>query len=134
MECVLTATNDSKTMHYCDLFTNVLEAHGGLECLTIRTFDGKVIELRTNPRSSFPPFDWGTTRCHAIQIAYFLSASNWNYLTEPFGFTYTGVQAREIEPWQEDGETGVASQSRLPKATPTTTPTSCCAAWTTRPT
>ena len=29
----------------------------------------------------------------------------WNYLTEPFGFTYPGVQAREIEAWNEDGAT-----------------------------
>ena len=29
----------------------------------------------------------------------------WNYLTAPFVFVAPGVQAREIEPWQEDGET-----------------------------
>jgi len=29
----------------------------------------------------------------------------WNYLTEPFVFTYPGVETREIEPWREDGET-----------------------------
>jgi hypothetical protein len=29
----------------------------------------------------------------------------WNYFTEPFLFTYPGVEAREIEPWHEDGQT-----------------------------
>lgn len=28
-----------------------------------------------------------------------------DYLTEPFVFTYPGVEAREVEPWDEDGET-----------------------------
>ena len=64
----------------------------------------------------------------AIQVAYFASAAMWNYLTEPFGFTYPGVQAREIEPWNENGETwrrlAVTFRARGPRpashwATPT---------------
>jgi hypothetical protein len=86
------------------------------EHVTIRTLDGEIVESRTDPRSSFPQFDWETTRWDAIQIAYFLSASNWNYLTEPFGFTYTGVQAQEIEPWQEDGETWRRLAVTFPKS------------------
>ena len=173
MERVLTITNNSKTMHYSDLLTNVLEAHGGLdnwlratkltatlsfggpfwagrgwpdhleltatldtqrehimlagsdrvsifdvgpERLTINTLDSKVVESRTDPRSSFPQFDWATTRWDAIQIAYFLSASNWNYFTEPFGFTYAGVRTQEIEPWQEDGETWRRLAVTFPKS------------------
>jgi hypothetical protein len=38
-------------------------------------------------------------------VAYFTSAATWNYLSEPFALSYPGVQAREIEPWNEDGET-----------------------------
>jgi hypothetical protein len=166
-------TTNSKTIHYCDLLTNVLEAHGGLdnwrratkltarlsfggpfwagrgwpddfeltatldtqrehitlagsdrvsifdvdpERVTIRTLDGEVVESRTAPRSSFPQFDWETTRWDAIQIGYFLSASNWNYFTEPFGFTYAGVQAQEIEPWQEDGQTWRRLAVTFPKS------------------
>jgi hypothetical protein len=41
---------------------------------------------------------------NAIQVAYFASAACWNYLTTPFVFTYPGVEAREIEPWEEDGQ------------------------------
>ena len=65
-----------------------------------------MIEERTRPRDSFPSqFDPFATPWDAIQVAYFASAAMWNYLTEPFGFTYPGVQAREIEPWNEDGAT-----------------------------
>jgi hypothetical protein len=33
------------------------------------------------------------------------SAAVSNHLTEPFVFTYPGVNTHEIEPWQENGET-----------------------------
>jgi hypothetical protein len=60
----------------------------------------------TAPRGGFPlPFDDYTTPWDAIQVAYFTSAAVWNYLTAPFVFVAPGVQAREIEPWQEDGQT-----------------------------
>jgi hypothetical protein len=76
------------------------------ERVTIRTVDGALVESRDDPRSSFPPFDQDATRWDAIQIAYFQSTSNWNYLVEPFVFTYPGVQTRELEPWQHgEGET-----------------------------
>ena len=75
------------------------------ERVTIRNSAGEVVEERTDPRASFPlPFDWPTTQWDAIQVAYFTSAATWNYLTEPFGLSYPGVQAREIESWNEDGE------------------------------
>ena len=41
----------------------------------------------------------------AIQVAYFTSAAVWNYLTEPFVFARPDVWTREIDPWDEDGET-----------------------------
>jgi hypothetical protein len=76
------------------------------ERVAIRTTAGDLIEERPAPRESFPlPFDDFTTPWDAIQVAYFTSAATWNYLTAPFIFTYPGVEAREIEPWQEDGET-----------------------------
>jgi hypothetical protein len=74
--------------------------------VAIRNGDGHVIEERARPRDSFPTeFDPLATQWDAIQVVYFASAAMWNYLTEPFGFAYPGVQAREIAPWDEDGET-----------------------------
>ena len=76
------------------------------ERVAIRNGDGHVIEERQRRADSFPPkFDPRATPWDAIQVAYFASAAMWNYLTEPFAFTYPGVQAEEIDPWQEDGET-----------------------------
>ncbi len=74
------------------------------ERLMIQTTGGEVIERRVDPRASFTGYDtstpWG-----AIQVAYFSSYAMWNYLTEPFLFTSPGVQAHEIDPWQEKGQT-----------------------------
>jgi hypothetical protein len=75
------------------------------ERVAILTADGQVLEERTQPRASFPDFDAQDTRWDAVQVAYFAEAGTWNYLTEPFGFTYAGVEAHEIEPWDEDGQT-----------------------------
>jgi hypothetical protein len=76
------------------------------ERVTIRTGDGRVVEERLEPRASFPlDFDDFKTPWDAVQLAYFTSAATWNYLTAPFVFTYPGVTAKEIEPWDEDGAT-----------------------------
>jgi hypothetical protein len=75
------------------------------ERLAIQTTDGQVVEERVDPRSSFPPFDLKTTKWDPIQIAYFGSAANWNYLTQPFSLIYPGVEVDEIDPWHEAGET-----------------------------
>ena len=87
------------------------------ERVTIKTSDGQVVEERTDPRASFPlPFDWPTTPWDAVQVAYFTSAATWNYLTEPFGLSYPGVEAHEIEPWHEDGERWRRLAVRFPKS------------------
>jgi hypothetical protein len=76
------------------------------ERVRIQTTDGEVVEERLSPRASSPlPFDDFKTTWDAIQVAYFTSAATWNYLTVPFVFTYAGVTAKEIEPWDEHGET-----------------------------
>jgi hypothetical protein len=74
------------------------------EHLTIQTTDGHILERRVDPRASFAGYD-RSTPWDAVQVAYFSSYATWNYLTEPFLFTYPGVQAHEIEPWQEEGQT-----------------------------
>jgi hypothetical protein len=74
------------------------------ERVSVSTKDGQSIEERMNPRASFPKeFDPFTTPWDTIQLAYFTSAAVWNYLTAPFVFTYPGVEAHEIEPWNENG-------------------------------
>ena len=78
----------------------------GPERVAITTRDGRLVEERINPRESFPTtFVDISTPWDAIQVAYFTSAAVWNYLTEPFAFTQPGVEAREIGPWTEDGQT-----------------------------
>ena len=37
-------------------------------------------------------------------MACFISYATWHYLTEPFLFTYRGVQTEEIAPWAEHGQ------------------------------
>jgi hypothetical protein len=74
------------------------------ERLAIRDTHG-VIDERTDPRASYPKgFDVFTTRWDAIQVGYFASAAMWNYLTQPFSLAYDGVDAHEIDPWEEDGQ------------------------------
>jgi hypothetical protein len=73
------------------------------ERVEIRTSDGRVVESRENPRPGFPAFAPGVA-WDAVQVAYFTSCATWNYLTAPFSFSYPGVTAHEIEPWDEDGQ------------------------------
>ena len=48
-------------------------------------------------------------------MAYFTSAAVWNYLTEPFVFAQSGVEAREITPWTEGGQTWRRLAVKFPK-------------------
>jgi hypothetical protein len=66
--------------------------------------DGSVLRHRDDPRSSFPVYE-DTIEWDDLQMAYFTGTANWNYLTEPFLFTYPGVEAHEIGEWKEGGET-----------------------------
>jgi hypothetical protein len=74
------------------------------ERVTLQTVSGRILNSRTNPRSTcgsydiFAPWD-------ALQFGYLFSYGMWNYLTIPFLFTYPCVQTRELEPWDEDGQT-----------------------------
>lgn len=87
------------------------------ERVSIQTSDGHVVEERAAPRASFPSdFDDFNTTWDAIQLAYFTSAATWNYLTEPFVFTYPGVTAKEIEPWDEDGQSWRRLAVTFPKS------------------
>lgn len=75
------------------------------ERVVIRSPDGRLIEERNEPRGSFPkPFDITATPWDSVQVAYFTTAAQWTYLTAPYLFTYPGVEASEIDPWNENGE------------------------------
>jgi hypothetical protein len=73
------------------------------ERIVVDTNDGVAVERRDDPRASFAGYEI-TTPWDALQVGYFISYACWNYLTAPFLFTYPGVETRELEPWQEDGE------------------------------
>jgi len=66
--------------------------------------DGKVIEQRESPRSSFAGHTI-TTRWDEQQLIYFAGYAIWTYLTTPFLFRLPGFRTEEIAPWDEDGET-----------------------------
>jgi hypothetical protein len=53
-----------------------------------------------------------TTGGHELWNA--LGYACWNYFTTPFLFAYPGVQASEIEPWREAGQTWRRLQVRFP--------------------
>lgn len=72
--------------------------------VAIETNEGKVIEELLDPRLSFK----GQTLespYNRLQLAYVAGYSIWTYLTAPFCFTEPGFETREIEPWDENGET-----------------------------
>jgi hypothetical protein len=72
--------------------------------IAVETYAGEVVEERLNPRQSFAghvvetPWD-------RLHLAYFAGYAVWLYVTAPFSFTYPGFQVKEVEPWQENGET-----------------------------
>jgi hypothetical protein len=74
------------------------------ERIVLHTNDGIAVDRRDDPRASFAGYEV-TTPWDALQVGYFISYACWNYLTAPFLFTFPGVETRELEPWQEDGET-----------------------------
>jgi hypothetical protein len=74
------------------------------ERIVVYTNDGIAVDRRDNPRASFAGYEV-TTPWDALQVGYFISYACWNYLTAPFLFTYPDVVTKELEPWQEDGET-----------------------------
>jgi len=65
--------------------------------------DGKVIEQRESPRTSFDGHTIAT-RWDVQQLIYFAGYAMWTYLTTPFLFRLPGFRTEEIEPWDEDGE------------------------------
>jgi hypothetical protein len=76
----------------------------GPERVTIESADGGVVERRLDARRAFKGFI-RYTPWDILHLGYFVGYGIWNYLTAPFVFTYPGVEAREIDPWDEAGQT-----------------------------
>jgi hypothetical protein len=76
----------------------------GPERVTIESADGRVVERRLDARRAFKGFI-RSTPWDILHLGYFVGYGLWNYLTTPFLFTYPDVEAREIDPWYEAGQT-----------------------------
>jgi hypothetical protein len=81
--------------------------------VAIATAAGELIAQRQDPRAAFsghgPQTPWD-----ALHLAYFTGYAIWTYLTVPFCLTQPGFAARELQPWQEDGQTWRRLQARFP--------------------
>jgi hypothetical protein len=76
----------------------------GPERVTIETTSGDLVEQRLDARAAFKGHI-RSTPWDRLHLGYFIGYAFWNYLTTPFVFTYPGVEAHEIEPWRESGQT-----------------------------
>jgi hypothetical protein len=72
--------------------------------VAIETSDGQVVEERANPRESFKDHQFDTP-WDRLQLAYFAGYAMWTYLNTPFLFALPGVETRELDTWDENGET-----------------------------
>jgi hypothetical protein len=72
--------------------------------VAIETTEGQTVEELPQPRDSFKGHSLDTTWSR-LQLAYFAGYAMWTYLNTPFIFAWDGVEAEEVEPWREDGET-----------------------------
>jgi hypothetical protein len=72
--------------------------------LTVTDRTGAVLETLDQPRSTFAGYT-PETPWSLAQIAYFRAYATWHYLVEPYLFTWSGVEAHEVEPWSEGDET-----------------------------
>jgi hypothetical protein len=72
--------------------------------VALLTPKGEVIEELSQPRASFAGHTLETPWTD-LQLAYFAGIAMWTYLNMPFLLVAPGVEAQEIEPWTENGET-----------------------------
>lgn len=86
---------------------------GESDSVTVTDEDGTVVQELTSARSSFRTHLRATPWDEA-HLGYFLGYACWNYLTTPFLFRHPGVVTRELEPWQESGQTWRRLHVRFP--------------------
>ncbi|MCS5717194.1 hypothetical protein N1027_03485 [Herbiconiux sp. CPCC 205763] len=74
------------------------------DTVTVSTAEGAVIDSLDHPRATFDGYDSNAPWTQA-QMAYFRAYATWHYLVEPLIFTMPGVEAHEIESWNEGDAT-----------------------------
>jgi len=63
---------------------------------------GRILGTRIDPRSAFAGQS-ADSKWDKLHAGYFSSYALWGYLTTPFLYTYPGFDAREVDPWYENG-------------------------------
>ena len=81
--------------------------------VAIETTAGEVLEELRNPRDSFKGHTLETP-WNDLQLAYFAGCAMWTYLNTPFLLAEPGVDAEELEPWKERGETWRRLKAKFP--------------------
>ena len=100
----------------------VVEFDKKADRVTVTAADGTLIDALDHPRATFEGY--GTdTQWTVAQMAYFRSYAIWHYLLEPYIFTWPGVEAHEVEPWDENGETWRVLSVTFPDTLDTHNPT-----------
>jgi hypothetical protein len=67
--------------------------------------DGALLRSRDRPREVLLGSRRRQLWWDDLDLLYFAGYASWNYFQGPFLFLRDGVEVREIEPWQENGET-----------------------------
>jgi hypothetical protein len=83
----------------------------------IETDDGRVVEARESPRAAFAGHSLQTP-WDDLHLIYFAGYAMWTYLTTPFLLESSGFGTREIEPWDENGETWRRLHATFPDCVP----------------
>ncbi|PRY14104.1 hypothetical protein [Kineococcus rhizosphaerae] len=81
--------------------------------VSVESDAGEVVESLDDPVASFAGHGVETPWTH-LQLGYFCGHAMWTYLTEPYVFTYPGVEVEEIGPWSEQGRTWQRLRVRFP--------------------
>ena len=89
--------------------------------VTMQTLDGEQVETLVPARAAFKGM-LRNSAWDALHLGYFLGYACWNYFTTPFLFAYPGVQAGEVEPWREAGQTWRRLHVRFPPGIATHSP------------
>jgi hypothetical protein len=71
--------------------------------ISLEAESGKILDVRIDPRSAFA-WESADSKWDKLHAGYFSSYALWGYLTTPFLYTYPGFDAREIDPWDKNGE------------------------------
>jgi hypothetical protein len=91
------------------------------DSVTMETLDGQPVDKLEPARAGFIGM-LRNSAWDAAHLGYFLGYACWNYFTTPFLFSYPGVEAREIEPWHEAGQTWRRLRVRFPDSIATHNP------------